>query len=104
MKSTECKKISSGSDEGGGEGHMGGTCKEVSNVVSSSEGGGGRHPGESALLGVAHQASWAAARAMARAAVDGTRSRATTACVEAVSEQVQASWEWTTLASVRIKS
>ena len=37
MKSTECKKISSGSDEGGGEGHVGGTCKEVSNVVSSSE-------------------------------------------------------------------
>ena len=37
MKSTECKKISSGSDEGGGEGHIGGTCKEVSNVVSSSE-------------------------------------------------------------------
>ena len=48
MKSTECKKISSGSDEGGGEGHIGGTCKEVSNVGSSSEGGGGRHPGESA--------------------------------------------------------
>ena len=50
MKSTECKKISSGSDEGGGEGHIGGTCNEVSNVGSSSEGGGGRHPGESTSL------------------------------------------------------
>ena len=49
-KSTEWRKISSGSDEGGREGPTCGTCKrDLSNVVSR-EGRGGCHMAESAPL------------------------------------------------------